>query len=180
MNGLREQHVVANDPLRLRRLSPFPRNSLLGRRNELKTKMLSFARKLFKSALFVLFFILFLADVDVTTPKLEHTVNQKSQFMSSGDDAFGLPQTGTHSSTISAESATADEQTLGTQPEDISCAAGGFAGGTMEHFASADFVVRAQRQPRRKMFFCFPWTQVHADFSQKSQCCRFMNAVNFC
>ena len=94
MNGLREQHVVANDPLRLRRLSPFPRNSLLGRRNELKTKMLSFARKLFKSALFVLFFILFLADVDVTTPKLEHTVNQKSQFMSSGDDAFGFSPNG--------------------------------------------------------------------------------------
>src|SRR5436853_7907246 len=108
----------------------FPRNSLLGRRNELKTKMLSFARKLFKSALLVLFFILFLADVDVSTPKLEHTVNQKTQFMSSGDDAYGFPQTATDSSPISAASATTDEQTLGTQPEDISCGAGSCAGTT--------------------------------------------------
>ena len=70
--------------------SIFLRNSLFRRGDQLKTQSLCPLREPFEKALLVLFFIALLTDVRVFVSELHHAVDQESEFVGGGNDAFRL------------------------------------------------------------------------------------------
>ncbi len=121
--------------------------------NSLALRCQGFQRPLFK-----LIVVLFLADVGIVEPTLQHSVDQERQFVCRGDDALRFSDAGTEAATKSAKCALAAKQALGAQAKNGSSAADRFSCSAFEDTASTDFVIGAQAEPRHEVFFGRPRT----------------------
>ena len=68
----------------------FLRNLLVREGHQLKAKLLYLPRQPFENPLLILLLISFLTDIGVLVSKLQHAVDQYSEFVSGRNDAFRL------------------------------------------------------------------------------------------
>jgi len=119
----------------------FLRNNLCWSRDKLETEFLRFACQAPQTTLFELFIVTVLTDVDVISAKLQHPVNQQRQLVCGRDDGFRCSQTCAEAAAESAQCASAVDQTLRTQAENIPDAVSRLPGGALQDLSAADFVV---------------------------------------
>ncbi len=95
--------------------------------------------QIFQHALPVVLLIIILADIDVVSAVLEHTVDEPSQFVGGGRGRFGSPETGLLAPKISAQGTVAVMKSAGGQAQRLGRAVSAGLGFAIEQFAAGFF-----------------------------------------
>jgi hypothetical protein len=140
-----------------------------GHFHQLIPQGLGFAVQIFQHSLPVVLLIIILADIDVVSAVLEHTVDEPSQFVGGGRGRFGSPETGLLAPKISAQGTVAVMKSAGGQAQRLGRAVSAGLGFATEQFAAGFFRPRAQAQPGSEVFTAWPAAHVQANLGNHHQ-----------